>query len=168
MKENERDSAANWERFSELMDQLQSHPEEWVNTPEGAAVLDEAFQCMPPEIANLVNSAIQFKKSLIEIFRQQEQDPGYLDTPDGCRAFGKALSEAPPHLKELVRAVLIDMGLFPQARFVNDEGEPMFSLEQIAETMGVSVEDVEETMPKLDACHPGAPRTYCGRVHRLQ
>lgn len=36
------------------------------------------------------------------------------------------------------------MGLLPETKYVNDAGEPMYSADQIAEKLGMPVEQVEK------------------------
>jgi hypothetical protein len=49
---------------------------------------------------------------------------------------------APPEFMELMREGAKEFGLLPETKYVNEAGEPVYSAEQIAEKLGVPVEQV--------------------------
>lgn len=58
---------------------------------------------------------------------------------------------APPWFQDEMRRVAKDMGLIPQPRMCNDDGEPMFSVAELASHMGMSIEEAEAAIERLIA-----------------
>lgn len=62
-----------------------------------------------------------------------------------CKAlWEQALEFSPPDFMQVACAVASEMGLLPETKYVNDAGEPMYSADQIAEKLGMPVEQVEK------------------------
>lgn len=81
-----------------------------------------------------------------------------------CKALWKQIFEyAPPEFMELMREGAKEFGLLPETKYVNDAGEPVYSAEQIAEKLGVPVEQVLEDIIE----HMGE-LPVVGNIHLVQ
>lgn len=70
---------------------------------------------------------------------------------------------APPEFMELMREGAKEFGLLPETMYVNEAGEPVYSAEQIAEKLGVPVEQVlEDILENMDEL------PVVGKVHLVQ
>jgi hypothetical protein len=67
--------------------------------------------------------------------------------PDTMRAMMLAMELAPPHIHAMMGEKVSD--LMPDADGYLDDGTPMFRLEDVAEQLGVSLEEAEEAMRKM-------------------
>ena len=90
-----------------------------------------------------------------------------LDAPEHTELFMEAMRCAP---KQYMDAAMEVVGEFlPQATHVNEQGQPMFSVEQIAQHFGKSVEQVQEDVQRLiDDGHMDARSLHTGPVFPLQ
>lgn len=86
--------------------------------------------------------------------------PGtYRTHPDGVALFEEFLKYAPPEVLQAFHEKAVECSLLPEAKFVNEAGEVVYSIEQLAEKLGMPVEQVQEEFEgKLEM----------GTVHRLQ
>lgn len=81
-----------------------------------------------------------------------------------CKALWEQVWEhAPPEFMQLLRDGAKEFGLLPETRYVNDAGEPVFSAEQIAEKLGLPVEEVDKQIREKFG-----DRLEVGNVHPLQ
>lgn len=76
--------------------------------------------------------------------------------------FVRAFETAPPRYRAEAEAILAPA--MPKATHVNDAGEPVFSPEQIAEKLGVPVEDIRAFVDE----HIGPRRLATGVTHLIQ
>ena len=72
---------------------------------------------------------------------------------------------APKVLREEMDAKAKELGLLPQATHVGEDGQPVFSTQQLADTHGVSVEEVERFIAQSGI---DPDDLYTGPVHPLQ
>lgn len=100
-------------------------------------------------------------KALQEFRAQHPND--YRQHPDSIPLFQEFLDHAPPEVLAAFDAKAKAMNLMPEARHVNDAGEPVFSTEDIAEKFGISVEQVERDLREKFGAEPET-----GPIHPLQ
>lgn len=99
----------------------------------------------------------------LELIREQHGDEA-IHQPEYAGLFMELMRYAPLELRQSLRAKMQEMGLMPEITHVGDNGQPVFSAEQIAATHGVSVEEVEH----LVAEHVDPVDLYTGQTHRVQ
>lgn len=91
-----------------------------------------------------------------------------IHTPEYSHLFAELHRYAPPALKKTMDAKAREMGLIPNTTHVDENGRPVYSLQQIADTLGTSVEELE----KLSAEHTDELQAmggfHTGPVHPLQ
>lgn len=92
-----------------------------------------------------------------------KQGPGYRQSPESIPLWDEFLKHAPPEVYTKFLAKAKELDLVPQTKFLNDAGEPVFSAEQIAEKLGITVADVEK-----DIRERFADKIKTGNVHRVQ
>lgn len=96
------------------------------------------------------------------------------DHPDTKRAFIAAMALAPDWFMDDISRMGDEMDLLPQASGYLDDGSPVFSLEAIADKLGVSPEEAEKSFQEMVAVRQelGLPIdgviTDLGKVHRRQ
>ncbi len=88
--------------------------------------------------------------------------------PEYGRLFAELHRYAPPALKKKMSDKARELGLIPQTTHVDEHGHPVYSLEQIAATLGTTVEELQ----RLNALHADEIQAmgglYTGPVHPLQ
>lgn len=67
----------------------------------------------------------------------------------GQKLFGEMMNEAPDELINLFHDKAKEMGLVPDASGYLDNGDPVYSLEDIAEVHGISLEEALEIAKKM-------------------
>jgi len=90
----------------------------------------------------------------------------YAHSDEGRLLLSEALSLAPPDIKALMDAKLKELDLMPESTFCDDQGNAVFTLEQVAAKFGTTVEEVKQHMEECTAHHPGAFK-HTGAVHRV-
>lgn len=65
------------------------------------------------------------------------------DSPEARRSFMQAMMIAPDWFKEETSQIAADMGLLPKATGYLEDGSPMFSLDDVAGQLGVTVVEAE-------------------------
>lgn len=68
------------------------------------------------------------------------------DHPLTQRAFTLVMELAPDELKTLMAEKAREMGLMPEAHGYLDDGSPVYRLESIAEKLGVSADEVQDSV----------------------
>ncbi|RII26683.1 MAG: hypothetical protein CXR31_09740 [Geobacter sp.] len=78
----------------------------------------------------------------------------------------KALTCAPPDIAAAMHNKMIELDLLPPVLFVDDAGNPMFTIQQVADKLGVPIKEVEQRMKEMVKEEPEqfAP---VGNIHRL-
>lgn len=74
-----------------------------------------------------------------------------VETDEAREQFTKAMLLAPDWFNDMAMAEIDKMELLPKPTHYLDSGEPVFSLEQIAEHLGVTIEEAQESLDKLTA-----------------
>ena len=85
--------------------------------------------------------------------------------PEHAHLYVQMLRFAPKVLREEMDAKAKELGLLPQATHVGEDGQPVFSTQQLADTHGVSVEEVERFIAQSGI---DPDDLYTGPVHPLQ
>lgn len=70
-------------------------------------------------------------------------------SPEQCRAMIQAMEVAPPHITDEIHDMACDMGIMPAPSGCLDNGEPLFSLEAIADHLGIPPEEAERAMREM-------------------
>lgn len=83
--------------------------------------------------------------------------------PEHIALWRQIFEYAPPEFMDLMREGAKEFGLLPETKYVNDAGEPVYSAEQIAEKLGVPVEQILENIIE----HMGE-LPVVGQVHLVQ
>ncbi len=83
--------------------------------------------------------------------------------PESIPLFNEFLEHAPPEVVKAFNDKAKELNLIPETKFVNDAGEPVYSAEQIAETLGVPVQQVEK-----DIREKFGHRLEASKVHQVQ
>ena len=100
-----------------------------------------------------------------EIIFSQPEPEEFINTDEGMLLLAEALHHAPPEIKARMNAKLRELGLIPEVRFVDGEGNPVFTLDQLAETLGETVEALQENVERLNTVLPFVPVTGVHRLH---
>lgn len=95
----------------------------------------------------------------------EEEGEDAIRKPEHAHLYTKMLRYAPKDLREKMEAKANELGLIPKATHVREDGQPVYSKEQLAAVHGVSVEEVERFIAQADI-DPGD--FYNGPVHRIQ
>jgi hypothetical protein len=83
--------------------------------------------------------------------------------PEARALWNQAFEFAPPEFMKASHDTAVELDLLPETRYVNDDGEPVYSAEQIAEKLGIPVEQVQEIIrEKL------GDQVQVGNVHLVQ
>ena len=154
-------------KFEKLMERIKQHPADWVNSGIGLATAVAAAACAPPEVLNLAKKIMRHAELMRQIFEKHDQDLEWIHSDEGRLLLAEALSVAPPEIQAMMDAKLRELDMLPEATMCDDDGKPVYTLTQIAEKMGGTVEDVKQTMDEIKAHHPTAFE-HTGAVHRLQ
>ncbi len=101
-------------------------------------------------------------RSLIEQYESLHDK----ETDDALQLLARALSFAPPEIREAMRAKMHELEMFPPVLYVDSEGQPVFTSEQLAKHFGMTIEEVEQKATELMKEEPGLFRPN-GEVHRL-
>ena len=89
------------------------------------------------------------------------------DTPEHTELFMQAMRCAPKQYMDA--AMQATEEFLPQATHVNEQGQPMYSVEQIAQHFGKPVEQVQDDVQRLiDDGHMDASSLHTGPVYPLQ
>lgn len=93
-----------------------------------------------------------------------------MEHPDTTRATQRAMALAPPSMHDFVAAQVQEMGLTPDADGYTENGEPVFSLESIAATFDISMDEAKAAMDAMleDCAALGLPAALVdpAKVHR--
>lgn len=89
------------------------------------------------------------------------------DTPAHTELFMQAMRCAPEQYKDAAAEIAADF--IPQATHVNEHGQPMYSVQEIAQHFGKPVEQVQDDVQRLiDDGHMDASSLHTGPVFPLQ
>jgi hypothetical protein len=94
-----------------------------------------------------------------------EEGPEAVQKQEHAHLFTEMMRYAPEPLKSEMHAKAHEMGLIPKATYVDNNGQPVYSAEQLAETHGVTVDEVLDTIERAGIADDGL---YTGPVLPLQ
>lgn len=87
------------------------------------------------------------------------------DSDQAIQGFMKCFDLAPQHLKDEVDKMAKQMGLLPKLSGFTDDGEPLFSIADVAKHFGMSEAEI---MADIDCLDPSHARQYHGNINRIQ
>lgn len=91
------------------------------------------------------------------------------DNPEVDEHLVDFMAYAPPALQDLFRERLMADGLMPKPALYSDDGEPLFTTAQVAETLGESLDSVNHRARELAKKHPECFREEGSNpFHRVQ
>lgn len=95
------------------------------------------------------------------------------ESAEGRVLFGELITHAPPECKRIIDEAAREMALMPERPHgYDDDGNPLYSLEQIAERLGVRPDEIEASIHELTEAREnmGLPplNLYAGKIHRAQ
>lgn len=94
--------------------------------------------------------------------------------PETIRAMMLSLELAPDEIKDEMSAMAAEMDLIPEASGYLDDGTPMYSLNDMAEKMGISIDEAEKRLQAFMADRETIGLSNAGIVtdstliHRMQ
>lgn len=91
------------------------------------------------------------------------------DHPARHDLMAQAMAYAPEPLQEIFRAKAREMGLLPEPEYYTEDGEPVYTTIQIANHLGISLEEANQNAEKMFAEHPDlASPAGSHKLHRRQ
>lgn len=96
---------------------------------------------------------------------EAEEGEEALHGPEHLDLFTKLMESAPPRYRGEAETILADV--LPTATHVNEDGQPLYSVQQIAEQFGVTPEAVEADIQRLQDNGMMEEARYTGPVHPL-
>ena len=70
--------------------------------------------------------------------------------PEHAHLYAKMMRFAPKDLREEMEAKAYELGLIPKATHVGEDGQPLYSVEQLANANGVSLAEMEQFIADAD------------------
>lgn len=86
------------------------------------------------------------------------------DHPETTKAMLVAMDLAPQQFKNEILAKAQSLGLIPEAIAYTDAGEPLFSLEAVADKLGITPEEANEAVEKMLAERTEAGLSNAGLI----
>ena len=143
------------EVLNELADSLQAAPESYRQHPG----MDEWMQWAQNHTERRQHA--RFFELLKEL------DGVDLDAPEFTELFMQAMRCAPKQYMDAAAEIAADF--MPQATHVNEQGQPVYSVQEIAQHFGKTEEEVQDDMQRLiDDGHMDARSLHTGHVFPLQ
>lgn len=93
------------------------------------------------------------------------QDAGLTDSPIYERLLSLALEAAPDSLKSHIMDLAVQEGRLPPPIGVDDHGEKLWRLEDVASHLGLSAEEAKLSLAEFQEEHGAIPPI--GTVHRI-
>ena len=120
---------------TDYCDSHQTHEEDAAQTHEIEVALQ--FAESTPEFLTAMSACLALVESL------------GMEHPNTTRALQRAMALAPPSMHDFVAGQVQEMGLTPDADGYTEGGEPVFSLESIAATFDISMEEAKAEMDAM-------------------
>ena len=162
-------------RVEAALEAAQAYPE-GQHPPEVLNELANALQAAPESYQQYPGMAewMQWAQSYTErrqharFFELLKQlDSVDLDAPEHTELFMEAMRCAPKQYMDAAMQAAEEF--LPQATHVNEQGQPVYSVEQLAQHFGKLVEQVQEDVQRLiDGGHMDASSLHTGPVYPLQ
>lgn len=180
---------AEYAEFSALHAQLTALGDEGFETPEGQYIMARMLVVGGAEYVEILDSTwpghgaewAAWAPGFIQDFEERRDYPRFFELMQAIRAaidehgeeavhgnpeyaglFVEVMRAAPPRYRAEADVILKDV--MPVATHCDDDGNPLFSAQQIADKFGAPVEEVE----KLIAEHLDSGDLYAGPVHAIQ
>ena len=100
---------------------------------------------------------------LERITREEGVDAAH--KPEHAHLYTTMLRYAPKEMREMAEAKAHELGLIPKATHVDERGQPVYSIEQLAKTHGVSTQEVQEFITQAGI---SPADLYDGPAHPIQ
>lgn len=114
--------------------------------------------------SNLHPKFVAAMESLKRIPQDQRRN-----NPAASALFEQAVTYAPDHLQEIFHAKAREMGLLPEATHYTEGGEPLYSTAQLAQHLGIPLEEANQSAQDLMEKHPDlAIQNDSTTIHRRQ
>ena len=98
----------------------------------------------------------------LQDFRAAHPDD-YRHHPESIALFDEFLEHAPPEVFKAFHDKAVECNLVPETKFVNDAGEPVYTCQQVADQLGIPVEQVDKQMRENFG-----DELQFGTIHRVQ
>lgn len=132
---------------------------------QGDAVYSQSIFPRPLELKNPeYQRQLKFAAAglALQAFREKYPDSYRQRREESAHLFQEFFEHAPTEVLEQFRAKAMELDLLPQTKYVNDAGEAVFTSQQIAEKLGIPVEQIErEVQQRFGA------QLETGRVHQI-
>lgn len=126
--------------------------------PENAHLIREMVKYAPPELQGYAQDLLRqlnFCEASREMHRiADERGQEALGLPEHAQLVRKMTLNAPPILMDAFAAEARAMGLVPPTTHVDANGQPVYSLEQIANQLGATTQEMEEYLAEYLKEHP--------------
>ncbi|MDR3005239.1 MAG: hypothetical protein LBV14_13515 [Acidovorax sp.] len=147
---------------------IEAHGEAILLKPEHAHLLEAMETYAPtPEIKAAAAEMLRrtrFAQARAEIERiAAEHGRRAACRPEYAHLFTQMMLNAPDELADYALQTAMEMDLLPKASHVDADGNPVYSIQEVAGKLGVSVEQVERDIQAL-----GLDAAPAQSVHRLQ
>lgn len=140
--------------------------DETFNSQAGSPVYLPTMGAVQPDPESLDPRFLAAGSELARIREEQGEEAVHL--PENAHLLAAMHTHAPPELKSAMADKARAMGLLPGVTHVDASGRPVYSLEQVAATLGVTVEEIEKlTVEHADELE-ALGGVYTGPVHPLQ
>lgn len=110
--------------------------------------ISEMLEGKEANIANTETFPPEFSEAMEKYKAMLDENSG-IETDEARDQFAKAMLLAPDWFHEMAMSEAKTMGLIPKATHCLENGEPVFSLEEIATHLGISLEDAQKSLDKL-------------------
>lgn len=127
--------------------------DDWVTLEECVERLQSITSLAPAERDALICQAQEAERhknytesSYLMKFIVAQQGKDALALPEHTALLDKLVLNAPPELIDAIGHDADAMGLLPPTTHVEANGQPVYSLEQMAEHLGTTVQEIEETL----------------------
>ncbi|PIG09473.1 hypothetical protein [Comamonas sp. 26] len=140
--------------FGSVAVTLEAHGmDDWLTLEECLECLQSIPGLPTAELEALISQAQEAERhknyteaSYLMKFIAAQQGKEVLALPEHTTLWDKMVLNAPPELIEAFAQEAQAMGLMPPVTHVDAQGQPVFSLEQIANQLGTTVQELEEHM----------------------
>lgn len=95
----------------------------------------------------------------------EEEGEDAIHKPEHAHLYAKMMRFAPKDLREEMEAKAHELGLIPKATHVGEDGQALYSVEQLANANGVSLAEMEQFIVDADI---DPDDLHCGPVYPLQ
>ncbi|MCH7379357.1 MULTISPECIES: helix-turn-helix domain-containing protein [Acinetobacter] len=110
--------------------------------------INEMLEGKAANIANTETFPPEFSEAM-ETYKAMLDANNGVETDEARAQFAKVMLLAPDWFNDIAMAEIDKMDLLPKPTHYLDSGEPVFSVEQIAKHLGVSVDDAQKSLDML-------------------